>query len=244
MKGIYRLDFECEFFRKLDFYNAGALVCAHGLYLKHPCIAHKSALAVHGRNRVTGLRQRKVLIRQGYPRDGDANYGGEWGHDSLSFMNGWSTATSRFTTIRAMGSYEGNICYCIEPGVPQQTGNTFTKKGEDFWDEYPSSYNSTISPDDMMRVFGYDDTTCSRYILGAYRPISYLGFAIGTVYQYGLLRLMVSVVFSDIENVPEYSFDFRALTITLIIFVFTYELVMYLYSRSIKRLSVKSIMLE
>ena len=77
-----------------------------------------------------------------------------------------------------------------------------------------------------------------------YRPISYFGFAIGTVYQYGLLRLMVSVVFSDIENVPEYSFDFRALTITLIIFVFTYELVMYLYSRSIKRLSVKSIMLE
>ena len=68
MKGIYRLDFECEFFRKLDFYNAGALVCAHGLYLKHPCIAHKSALAVHGRNRVTGLRQRKVLIRQGYSK--------------------------------------------------------------------------------------------------------------------------------------------------------------------------------
>ena len=47
-----------------------------------------------------------------------------------------------------------------------------------------------------------------------------------------------------VSYVPEYSFDFRALTITLIIFVFTYELVMYLYSRSIKRLSVKSIMLE
>lgn len=97
-----------------------------------------------------------------YPRDGDANYGGEWGHNSLSFMNGWSTATSRFTTIRAMGSYEGNICYCIEPGVPQQTGNTFTKKGEDFWDEYPSSYNSTIFPDDIKlfigRIFQYGYT--------------------------------------------------------------------------------------
>ena len=81
-----------------------------------------------------------------YPRDGDANYGGEWGHNSLSFMNGWSTATSRFTTIRAMGSYEGNICYCIEPGVPQQTGNTFTKKGEDFWDEYPSSTTVPFLP--------------------------------------------------------------------------------------------------
>lgn len=97
-----------------------------------------------------------------YPRDGDANYGGEWGHDSLSFMNGWSTATSRFTTIRAMGSYEGNICYCIEPGVSQQTGNSFMKKGEDFWDEYPSSYNSTISPDDIKlfigRIFQYGYT--------------------------------------------------------------------------------------
>ena len=97
-----------------------------------------------------------------YPRDGDANYGGEWGHISLSFMNGWSTATSRFTTIRAMGSYEGNICYCIEPGVPQQTGNTFTKKGENFWDEYPSSYNSTIAPDDIKlfigRIFQYGYT--------------------------------------------------------------------------------------
>ena len=97
-----------------------------------------------------------------YPCDGDANYGGEWGHDSLSFMNGWSTATSRFTTIRAMGSYEGNICYCIEPGVPQQTGNTFTKKGEDFWDEYSSSYNHTITPDDIKlfigRIFQYGYT--------------------------------------------------------------------------------------
>ena len=97
-----------------------------------------------------------------YPRDGDANYGGEWGHDSRRFMNCWSTATSRFTTIRAMGSYEGNICYCIEPGVSQQTGNSFMKKGEDFWDEYPSSYNSTISPDDIKlfigRIFQYGYT--------------------------------------------------------------------------------------
>ena len=60
------------------------------------------------------------------------------------------------------GSYEGNICYCIEPGVPQQTGNTFTKKGEDFWDEYPSSYNHTITPDDIKlfigRIFQYGYT--------------------------------------------------------------------------------------
>jgi len=96
----------------------------------------------------------------------------------------------------------------------------------------------------MMRVFGYDDDACSRYILGAYRPVSWIGFAVGTIYQYGLLRLMVSVVFRDIENVPEYGFDGKALLVTLVIFAFVYELVICLYSRRIKKLSVRSIMLE
>lgn len=96
----------------------------------------------------------------------------------------------------------------------------------------------------MMRVFGYEDSTCSGFILGAYRPISYIGFAIGTFYQYGLLKLTVTLVFADIENMPEYHFDFKALVITLIAFVITYELVMYLYSLRIKKLSIKSVMLE
>ena len=97
-----------------------------------------------------------------FPRDGDANYNGEWGHGSHTFMNGWSDGSSRYTTVRAMGSYNGNICYCIEPGVPQETGDSYTKKGEDFWDNYPSSYNSTISPDDIKlfigRIFQYGYT--------------------------------------------------------------------------------------
>ena len=89
-----------------------------------------------------------------FPRDGDANYGGEWGHSSHNFMNGWSSGSSRYTTVRAMGSYEGNICYCIEPGIPQETGDRYTKKGENFWDNYPSSYNKTIAPDDIKLFIG------------------------------------------------------------------------------------------
>lgn len=97
-----------------------------------------------------------------FPRSGDENYGAEWRHESHSFMNGWSSGTSRYTTVRAMGSYSGNICYCIEPGVPQETGDRYTKKGENFWDNYPSSYNKTISPDDIKlfigRIFQYGYT--------------------------------------------------------------------------------------
>ena len=56
--------------------------------------------------------------------------------------------------IRAMGQYDGNICYCIEPGVSQQPGDSLTKKGEDFWDNYPAAYNKTISPENIKLLIG------------------------------------------------------------------------------------------
>lgn len=91
-----------------------------------------------------------------FPRSGDANldYGGSWGHPNLQYMNGWYSGNSKYTTIRAMHSYEGNICYCIEPGVRQDTGDTYTSKDETFWDNLPSDINSTISPYDMKLFIG------------------------------------------------------------------------------------------
>lgn len=96
----------------------------------------------------------------------------------------------------------------------------------------------------MMKVFGYADNVCSNAILGAYRPMSYIGFVLGTGYQYALLKLVMTFVFDDVEGTPEYNFDFKALIITIVAFVITYELVMYLYSRRLKKMSVKSIMTE
>lgn len=96
----------------------------------------------------------------------------------------------------------------------------------------------------MMRVFGYSQKECCRAILGGYRPMSYIGFVIGTVYQYGLLRLMVDVVFKDMEGVPIYKFDFPIMLISLVVFIFVYEMIMYIYSEKIKKISVKEIMIE
>ncbi len=89
-----------------------------------------------------------------FPRDGDANYSGEWGHSNLQYMNGWSSGQSSYTTVRAMDSYTGTACYCIEPGIPQNTGDVFTKWDENFWDNYPSSLNHTISPDEIKTLIG------------------------------------------------------------------------------------------
>lgn len=96
----------------------------------------------------------------------------------------------------------------------------------------------------MMRVFGYSRQECGRAILGGYRPFAYIGFAVGSVYQYVLLRIMVDIVFKDIENVPEYHFDFPAMLVSLAVFIVVYEWVMYAYSERIKKISVKEIMLE
>ncbi len=96
----------------------------------------------------------------------------------------------------------------------------------------------------MMKVFGYDDRSCGRNLLGAYRPIAAIGLLIGTFYQYGLLKLMVTLVFANVENVPEYNFDFKALAVTLVLFVVAYELTMYFYSLKIRKLSVKAVMTE
>ena len=96
----------------------------------------------------------------------------------------------------------------------------------------------------MMRVFGYSQKECCRAILGGYRPMSYIGFAIGTVYQYGLLRLMVDIVFKDVEGMPVYEFDVSVMIISLVAFIVIYEALMYLYSEKIKKISIKEIMIE
>ena len=66
----------------------------------------------------------------------------------------------------------------------------------------------------------------------------------GMLYQYVLLRIMVDVIFADWETMPEFHFDWKAMLISLVTFLLTYELILYVYSRKIEQQSVKSIMLE
>ncbi len=96
----------------------------------------------------------------------------------------------------------------------------------------------------MMRVFGYSQKECCRAILGGYRPISYIGFLIGTVYQYTLLRIMVDIVFKDMANVPAYQFDVPVMFLSLASFIIVYEILMFAYSNKIRKISIKEIMVE
>lgn len=96
----------------------------------------------------------------------------------------------------------------------------------------------------MMKVFGYNSRECANAVLNGYRPWAYLGFVLGTIYQYVLLKIMVSVVFKDVENVPDYQFDFPVMLITLAAFLILYEAIMFAYTKRMEKLSVKEIMLD
>ena len=92
-----------------------------------------------------------VYIMQ-LPRSGDTNNNGKWGHGELKFMNGWYSHAISTDSLRAMGSYSGNIAYCIEPGTGQHTGDTLTEKSEDYFNNLGS--NGTISGDDIRLNIG------------------------------------------------------------------------------------------
>lgn len=83
-----------------------------------------------------------------YPRQNDPNYGdSRFGHSANYLMSGWAYVAYERMTLHAIGSYNGQIAYCIEPGVDQDSGDTLTSTDESYWDNYPASSNVTIPPE-------------------------------------------------------------------------------------------------
>lgn len=102
------------------------------------------------------------VVMMAFPREGDDNYSANWGHGELHYMNGWFAGESKKVTVYTIGSWNGNACYCIEPGTPLAIGDVMTKRDETYWDNYPSTYNKTIEADEIKlfigRIFQYGYT--------------------------------------------------------------------------------------
>ena len=96
----------------------------------------------------------------------------------------------------------------------------------------------------MMRVLGYSFSECRKAVLSKYRIFAYIGFVIGTLYQHILLKIMINIVFKDIENVPVYNFNVLNCICTLVSFIVLYEVILYGYGIRIRKISVKEVMLE
>lgn len=96
----------------------------------------------------------------------------------------------------------------------------------------------------MMKTFGYSLSKCVASIFVGFIPFAVLGFALGTAYQYGLLSLMINLIFKDVGEVPNYTFNVGAMFITLAAFIVCYAAITAFYVAKINKVSVKVIMLE
>lgn len=95
----------------------------------------------------------------------------------------------------------------------------------------------------VMKTFGYSLARRVTVFAG-FVPFALLGFALGTAYQYSLLTLMINLVFKNVGEVPEYSFNVKVMFITLAAFVACYAAVTAILVAKVNKVSVKQIMQE
>ncbi|MGN0805234.1 MAG: FtsX-like permease family protein [Candidatus Coproplasma sp.] len=96
----------------------------------------------------------------------------------------------------------------------------------------------------MLKVTGYSLKECAIAVLGLYHIPAFIGFSVGSVYQYGILVVMVNIVFASFDGVPSYSFDWAMFGVCLAVFIALYELINLAYTLLISKTGVKAVMSE
>ena len=95
----------------------------------------------------------------------------------------------------------------------------------------------------IMKVFGYSRNEYHKSLFAPYRILAFLGFVLGTGYQYGIMQLLLRLMEKSIAQKVEYDFDFGVCLMTLLIFTLVYESFIYVSSRKIDQLTIKQVML-
>ena len=67
-------------------------------------------------------------------------------------INMIDTGRSNFTNLKAIGSYSGNVAYCIEPGISLKVGQTMNKYDENYFNNLAA--NGVISGDEIRLFVG------------------------------------------------------------------------------------------
>lgn len=96
----------------------------------------------------------------------------------------------------------------------------------------------------LMKAYGYNFWEYGNAVFGGFRLFAYIGFGVGTAYQYGLLRLMVDLVFNNVAAMPEYSFDVGCFFVTLACFIVVYEAAVLFFNYRIGKENVRKFVSE
>lgn len=96
----------------------------------------------------------------------------------------------------------------------------------------------------VMKAMGYHGKEVFTAVFLCYIPLVVIGFAVGTGYQYGLLSVMINVIFKNVVKVPEYSFNVPVMLITLALFIVAYSVAFCYFWRKALKTPIKEIMSE
>lgn len=96
----------------------------------------------------------------------------------------------------------------------------------------------------IMHASGYSTAECRRALLDGFRPAAYAGFAVGTIYQYVLLRLVIDIFYADYPGMPEYTFDAPLMWICFGLFVVLYEGGLRFVSKRLTRVQIRELASE
>ena len=95
----------------------------------------------------------------------------------------------------------------------------------------------------LMKAFGYTDRECQGHILAPYRFWAYLGFVLGTAYQYGIMEILIGVIKDTVPEKIEHHFDGNVCFWTLLGFAVVYESLFYLSNRKLQKQTIKEVLL-
>lgn len=94
----------------------------------------------------------------------------------------------------------------------------------------------------LMKAYGYTERACYRAVLGGYRPAAWFGFALGTLYQFFLMRGVVALFAGSYD--VEVRFQWQGLGWAALLFIALYESIQYVYRRKIAALPLRQVMEE
>lgn len=107
-----------------------------------------------------------------------------------------------------------------------------------------SLIRKNLSSVSVLKAMGFTKKQIFTALFSGFIPFAAIGFSLGTIYQFGLLSMLINIVFKDIGEVPDYSFDVPVFGITLTAFLLFYSLCFSFYLRKAYRVSVKEIAFE
>lgn len=96
----------------------------------------------------------------------------------------------------------------------------------------------------MLKANGYSLKESGLAVLGLYHIPAAIGFVVGCVYQWGVLNVMINIVFSSVEGTAHYAFDWKAFGICIAAFILAYEALNIFFVCKIGKTSVKAVMSE